>query len=470
MKHIEEHILELYVLGSEKITDRRDEIAAHLKECNGCRHLTAQMAEFYRTAEAELKNIPNEERDATSAVATVPRDVQRLYQPTAPAIPLKTPTRIERFGIFVRRSPFAAGAGGVTLFGALAMTISFSLQSIKDTNPANFFLNRERSTLQILDSTEQLLWERIVENFQRSDSEVAWRNRLKQVRVTDLDGDGRNEVVTTLLLLDDKLDIQHNVLRIFSAEEVVLARKDLSHEFQYENREYTRTLRADQIIVDDFDGNGKKEIIVMSANIRSPSSIVRLDEKGNELGRFWHFGHFLEMEARDIDNDGRLEILAGGSNDIGDKAKDEFPGIVVLKPEKIIGHGKSSVCAGFHFPTSAAEMYYIRLPIPDIHAVFRQVPSVIDFYDSDSTHMLVSSFCAAGGTFSGFNYVLTNDMRILEVKFATDTGRFHAKLKQEGKITSTLDKAYLENLRQGVRYWDGKEWVKEPTKIKHRTE
>lgn len=50
---------------------------------------------------------------------------------------------------------------------------------------------------------------------------------------------------------------------------------------------------------------------------------------------------------------------------------------------------------------------------------------------------------------------------------SSNTDRLHEELRRQGKITSTLDQAYLENLRQGVRYWDGSQWVKQVTKVKH---
>ncbi len=47
MQHIDEHIIELYVLGSELVEERRDEIERHFAECHGCRALADQIQAFY---------------------------------------------------------------------------------------------------------------------------------------------------------------------------------------------------------------------------------------------------------------------------------------------------------------------------------------------------------------------------------------------------------------------------------------
>jgi hypothetical protein len=58
-------------------------------------------------------------------------------------------------------------------------------------------------------------------------------------------------------------------------------------------------------------------------------------------------------------------------------------------------------------------------------------------------------------------------MRAQEVKYASVDVQIHAKLKKEGRISSTFDQNYLEDLKNGIRYWDGKEWKKEWTKVRH---
>ena len=65
------------------------------------------------------------------------------------------------------------------------------------------------------------------------------------------------------------------------------------------------------------------------------------------------------------------------------------------------------------------------------------------------------------------------DLKVMEVKFTSVTLETYATLKTEGKVHGTFDKEYLEDLKNGVEYWNGQEWVKEATEIgrdRRRTE
>ncbi len=56
-------------------------------------------------------------------------------------------------------------------------------------------------------------------------------------------------------------------------------------------------------------------------------------------------------------------------------------------------------------------------------------------------------------------------MKILRVKSNNDIDRLHDLLVNEGKLTGKLDQSYLDALKDGVRYWDGKEWRKQVTMV-----
>jgi hypothetical protein len=58
MIHIDEHILELYVLNADEAAPRREEIEAHLRECDGCRDLADRMSVFHANFAEELKKTP----------------------------------------------------------------------------------------------------------------------------------------------------------------------------------------------------------------------------------------------------------------------------------------------------------------------------------------------------------------------------------------------------------------------------
>ena len=57
MRHFDEATLELYVLGSKKVVGLRDEIAAHLGECRGCRTIVHEMTASYQNVEQRFRKM-----------------------------------------------------------------------------------------------------------------------------------------------------------------------------------------------------------------------------------------------------------------------------------------------------------------------------------------------------------------------------------------------------------------------------
>ena len=77
MTHIEEHILELYVLGSGKVEGRRDEIETHLKSCAMCRSLVNEMRSFYSEAREELNALKDAKAPTRKALTRSRREPRR---------------------------------------------------------------------------------------------------------------------------------------------------------------------------------------------------------------------------------------------------------------------------------------------------------------------------------------------------------------------------------------------------------
>jgi hypothetical protein len=78
---------------------------------------------------------------------------------------------------------------------------------------------------------------------------------------------------------------------------------------------------------------------------------------------------------------------------------------------------------------------------------------------------LIAQIAGGANALPHFDYILSPDFRALQVKSNNDTDELHARLLAAGKISSTMNQAYLENLCQAVRYWDGKEWKKKVVSV-----
>lgn len=460
MKHLDEQTLELYVLGAAEVAARKGEIEDHLESCHGCRDLVAEMHSFYEEMHDLLEKLPPDEVKMESALAR-PRRIDRPLKELFTTTPARPVTTVQHIRYFVRRHPVIAAGGGMAGIGCVAALILFAVNSFRvDMNPARLFPNLATGTLQVYNKESRLLWEKQSSELTPVADVKTLENRTG---ILDLDGDGTHEVVTTLALMDGEsvAETRFRTLRVISGQGVTVWEHSFSHPFQYLNRNFSTSFTASTFVKGDFHGNGHTNLIVAATNPRAPSRIVRLDPVGKEIGAYWHQGHLWVFGTFDQDADGFDEVIAGGRNDVHDTTMGEFPVLVILNPRAITSQGKSSTSPGFDFPTSTAELYYVRFPISDIRSGSNTSPTIHDVTVDDNGIMSVSSSSIILGKNICLEYVLDRTMRVLEVRSNVETDRFHQELKKQGRVTSTLDLAYLESLRESVRYWDGLEWRKE---------
>ena len=111
MTHIDEHTLELFVLDSSEIENRRTEIEAHLKECAGCAALHQEMMEYYN----QVEQIRDKRAQATSQALTVRSMLVKTDPFAAPLseIPKTVPVRVV---LFIIRHPAESSVGIIGQF------------------------------------------------------------------------------------------------------------------------------------------------------------------------------------------------------------------------------------------------------------------------------------------------------------------------------------------------------------------
>jgi hypothetical protein len=146
---------------------------------------------------------------------------------------------------------------------------------------------------------------------------------------------------------------------------------------------------------------------------------------------------------------------------------------MVLDPSKITARTEASESRGFGYPLSSAEEYVIRFPLSDMNQVLNTAGSVtnvsaIDFdghpalvvsvvgsYTSDSAHFQLPQF----------EYILSTEMKVIGVKYESETVRFRNELIGKGRMKKQIDQAYLDDLKRRVLYWNGRTWQNEVTMI-----
>ena len=210
MQHFDEHTLELFVLGSRKVDSRHGEIESHLTECSGCR----AMVEELRAIHADLANELESEEAPVSQERSLAHRRQHLarYSEEGGAPMRYTPrTPMQKVRYFIVRYPVAAAVAGISfaaIFIGLGMLMSIPFKQasatdeiiVLDRNPAFSNYNDASATLEILNADHQVLWFKKSPEIRAAREEERARN-IERTVIRDLDGDGNNEVITTIHVL-----------------------------------------------------------------------------------------------------------------------------------------------------------------------------------------------------------------------------------------------------------------------------
>jgi hypothetical protein len=472
MDHFEEHILELYVLDAGTIKGQREDIERHLALCAGCNSVVNDLKSFYATTDADFEALRSQGLPDKRSLVRPRALVKRYGDDLGSPVPVVDSVPMNRLKYFVYRHPIVAGSS-VFAFGAgVVLTLSLLFrQGPADTNPNDLFYNTEQGRVEILNKEHQKLWDFPSLNLTARAFEAA-NAGVVQTLVKDLNHDGHKEVLTVLPMGNE--DGSRRILRVFDGRGALLFTTTFDRHFQYLNRTYTPEFCADGLVVTDLSSEEHPNILLtIGHRDRSPSYLIRLDAIGREIGSLWHFGHLGPPFEVDLDKNGKPEIIIIGINDTPDtlrpKAPSEFPVFAVVDPAKIVGQKKSVCSPGFQMPPSDAEIYYVRLPFSDMNYLEGLEGFVrgMKVQDENSIVLTVTSSNVLPDLPIQFDYIFNNDMTVREVKSTNTTDRLHAILTEQGKLAKALDREYLENLRRGVRYWDGKEWRAEVIKVNH---
>ncbi len=462
MQHIDEHTIELYVLGASTVQERKDEIEAHFRECYGCRALAEEIDHFYEETFEKLEQAGPVDV-SSEALVPIRRDISLYDEPYAPPIPYRPATVIGKIGYFTRRHPLMAGAGSFVAAAALALALFFSLKDVtKDPNPVYIHLNSENATIDAYNRENQLLWKvpaKSVYHLNTSD----YYQASNRIIVTNLMHGDRNVVITALPVLDDNSS-SHVPLTILSSHGDVFHKTWFTTPILYRGVQYNTNLNPDNLLIDDFSGDGTKEIIVTANNGRSPNVIYRLAADGRILGEYLHFG-LLRMTTVNMRNDGRRQIVLFGENDTGEPDSLPYPVAIILDMKKLTGRTQAGDSPGFGLPPSDADLVIIRFPLSDMNLALSAKGSVVSFHpirygdtQAFSATIMGTSADPATDQVPTFEYIIGADLRVREVKFDSHTLLYRNRMLSERKITGKLDTRYLETLKERVRYWDGKEW------------
>lgn len=474
MQHFDEHTLELYVLGAREASADRAEIESHIESCHACRTTVGEMRRFHADLAEALESEDAPVLPARALARRAP-GVMTASDRLSPA-PYAPRTASQKLRYFIIRNPVAAAAAGIGIAACLVglgMFLSIPLgrdaadpaARITDWNPMFARVNDRELYLEVYNAADDLLWKKKLDG-DPDRARIQSNGRITSTVVTDLDGDGMREVVTIAQFADDPRRSRRG-LRIFDGRRRLLKDTLFAEEVAYLNRTYSPFINVDGLIVRESAGSPGKEIL-LSGNSwgRSPRVMIRLNERWETLGRYWHFGDITPFHLQDITGDGLDELFVIGQNDaVDDSPVGSVPVLIVVDPSKIVGRTKSNACPGFHWEGTEAELFYVEFPATSLDSALHRSSSVIGVEPVGDGTLAV----AVGQSEMFFTYFLSTDMRVLEVKSNDTILREFSRMRREGSLRGSVDEAYLLELRSRVRYWDGTMARSAVSRVQHAT-
>jgi hypothetical protein len=225
------------------------------------------------------------------------------------------------------------GIAGTAAAAAVLLAIGFAvprLASWLDRSPASARFAGDNREIELVNSRDRTLRRFRVEPC-TTDSVV----------LADVDGDGETEVLYGTTIRDSIPGV------LFCLDSRGHERWRFKGGFRPGDARpngYENNFGACGAYVRDLDGDGRNEIVATFAhNPWCPYQIALLESDGTYVSSFWHLGHLSSggfvaggssFIARDIDRDGREELLLGGINNRCRRAV-----LIILDPRSMAGAG-----------------------------------------------------------------------------------------------------------------------------------
>lgn len=468
--HIDEQTLELFVLGAPEVDAQKEQIVEHLNTCAVCHAIVEDFESLYSNAAKELQEIEQRPESSSKALIPTASSVEPFFEKIEFQHGLRPVVGLSRLKRFVYARPIASTMGGVGLLAAcIAGLIMFINYRNIDNNPAFVKFDQKEETAKVYNKDQQLLWQ-----IPLSNPSIDWNYGIFPALVSDLDGDGINEVVVSGVP-PEKEGLGIGTLKVYNKDRSLRFERSFSEKLQYGPYSYDEKLLTG-FVLSAKSGNIHESDVWLNCHFtRSPSSIERIDCRGNVVGEYWHYGFFMAGYMTRVEGIDHEALVLLGSNDVSDTINannDDDPVIAVIDPLKIHGRTESSATRGFGMERSAAELYYIKLPVSDMVRAMG-VPSRMIRMVSESDSVVQFAMGAEWrstpkiyNALPSFDYVFNRRMEPVAVRSIDGNQEIHEALKKDKKISSVLDQHYLDDLKKRILYWNGKEWQSEVTRVK----
>ncbi len=422
-----------------------------------------------RSSTPKCKAIREERSKATSQALTLRNVALKVptYTEFGPLsqIPKTWPARAV---LFVIRHPIISTSGFVALLIA-ALLLGMQIKTAKDPNLA--YARAKDEFLVAYNKSGDELWRKHIGpgyDSEKLRTGIPAYEPDKYLVTVDVDGDGKGEVIAAFgLYSGSTLWPMRDAVVCYNSDGSNRWICRFSRRMTFGTELLSDDYRVRQILVINRDKVGATEILVLFGHdIYYPSGITKLDAStARVIDEYWHSGNLAALEYLDIDGDDIAELVAVGENNAYDKAS-----LAVFDPRALSGHSPAPPGYTPHRTTAGTEKYYVLFPRCDVQKVAshkRNVAEVAEVLHDGLLRVGVAE--KVNNTWCPLLYFFDASMRCVRVEGEDTFINLHHRLEAEGKLTRKLDAQYYEELRQGVLYWDGDKFVKEPTMNKYYT-
>ena len=350
----------------------------------------------------------------------------------------------------------ASGAGALVIVGALFIVRPFRTGG----QPADFRI--DGSWFIATDRDQRELWRKDTglddlkpEAFYRANFQVIHKegNLLPVLIIRDINADGDAEVLFAPKRGRDQTG--EGWLLCYDRRGKELWRFHGGKEIRCGGTTFSPDYRIAGFVCHDLDGDGRLETVIESFQAPDwPCQLAVLDSTGAMTGEFWNAGYLRELAFRDINADGREELIVGGVNN-------EYRGgcLIVFDTRRISGASPQTGEYACEELGPGSMLYYVTTPYTDVARAQGFWVNGLQFMDITDNGWIR----ATSG--EGLIYDFDFGLKCVQV---TDGHAFkigHRDMVEGGKITSVLDSAYLKKFGEDIRYWNGSAFVAAPSMV-----
>lgn len=350
----------------------------------------------------------------------------------------------------IKRWTLASVAGGLVILSLIAFFLISSSTQHLSPERVTFSSN----SVQVWDRRGDLLWEYQFPDPLRIETEggVEWAKSL--VRIVDLDGDGKVEVLVTTPtgLVTERL---RTLLYCFSANGKLKWRYDPQDSFRSGGETFTSPWHFKDVLVSP-QGKNRNIWVIVAHHSMWPSYVVKLDSTGQAKVQFFNSGSVFDLRYMKNSTGGGY-ILVGGLNDEYDMGC-----LAVLKEDDISGTSPQSVGSRYRCDNCPGGQPYRYFLFP--RSQLNRLTNVIhnDVFQVFVAGNKMQIYTREASEADNAVYELPSDFEKgeLSMYFSETYWRLHRRLEQEGKLDHSVEKCPERLFPKKARMWSAeKGWT-----------